>query len=111
MPRPRCSRRSASRAGSTSRGRGAAPGQAWAWPLLAVLDGRSWHEAEVVALAPDPTAVATLGLLAVGQRSRWAALLCVAPVLWLALSVITLVTMGAWQGWAVLAALLAGLAA
>ncbi len=96
-------------------GRGAWPGMglaaaALAWPLLAVLDGRSWHEAEVVALAPDPTAVATLGLLAVGQRSRWAALLCVAPVLWLALSVITLVTMGAWQGWAVLAALLAGLA-
>ena len=97
-------------------GRGAWPGMglaaaALAWPLLAVLDGRSWHEAEVVALAPDPTAVATLGLLVVGQRSRWTVLLCVAPVLWLALSAVTLVTMGAWQGWAVLAALLAGLAA
>ena len=30
---------------------------ALAWPAFAPLDGRSWHEAEVVALAPDPTAV------------------------------------------------------
>ena len=97
-------------------GRGAWPGiallaAALAWPLLAALDGRSWHEAEVVALAPDPTAVATLGLLALTRPSRWTALLCAAPALWLALSALTLVTMGAWQGWAVLAALLAGLAA
>ena len=81
------------------------------WPLLALLDGRSWREAEVIALAPDPTAIATLALLALAERSRWTALLCVAPVLWLAVSTLTLVTMGAWQGWAVLAALLAGLAA
>ena len=81
------------------------------WPLLAPLDGRPWREAEVVALAPDPTAIATLALLALAERSRWSALLCVAPVLWLAVSAVTLVTMGAWPGWAVLAALLAGLAA
>ncbi len=81
------------------------------WPALAPLDGRPWHEAEVVALAPDPTAVATLGLLAHAARSRWTALLGIAPVLWLALSALTLVTMGAWQGWVVLAALLIGLAA
>ena len=81
------------------------------WPLLAPLDGRPWREAEVIALAPDPTAIATLGLLALAERSRWTALLCIAPVLWLAVSTLTLVTMGAWQGWAVLAALLAGLVA
>ena len=81
------------------------------WPLLAPLDGRPWREAEVMAFAPDPTAIATLALLALAERSRWTALLCVAPVLWLAVSTLTLVTMGAWQGWAVLAALLAGLAA
>ncbi len=81
------------------------------WPVLAPLDGRPWREAEIIALAPDPTAVATLGLLALAERSRWTALLCIAPVLWLAVSTLTLVTMGAWQGWAVLAALLAGLAA
>ena len=82
-----------------------------AWPALAPLDGRSWREAEVFAIAPDPTAIATLGLLALAGRSRWTALLCVAPALWLAVSALTLFTMGAWQGWAVLAALLAGLAA
>lgn len=81
-----------------------------AWPLLAPLDGRSWHEAEVFALTPDPTAFATLALLALAARSRWTALLCVVPALWLAASALTLLTMGAWQGWAVLATLLAGLA-
>ena len=81
------------------------------WPFFAALDGRPWGEAEVVVLAPDPTAAATLGLLACMERSRWTALLCAAPVLWLALSALTLVTLGAWQGWAVLAALLAGVAA
>ena len=81
------------------------------WPVLAPLDGRPWREAEVFAIAPDPTAIATLGLLALAERSRWTALLCAAPVLWLAVSTLTLVTMDAWQGWAVLAALLAGLAA
>ena len=81
------------------------------WPVLAPLDGRPWREAEVFAIAPDPTAIATLGLLVLAERSRWTALLCAAPVLWLAASALTLFTMGAWQGWAVLAALLAGLAA
>ena len=82
-----------------------------AWPVLALLDGRPWREAEVFAVAPDPTAVATLALLALAARGRWTALLCVVPALWLALSALTLFTMGVWQGWAVLAALLAGLAA
>ena len=80
------------------------------WPVLAPLDGRPWREAEVLAIAPDPTAIATLGLLALAERSRWTALLCAAPVLWLATSALTLFTMDAWQGWAVLAALLVGLA-
>ena len=99
------------------RGRGARLGigllvaAASVWPVLAPLDGRPWREAEVIAIAPDPTAIATLGLLALAERSRWTALLYVAPVLWLAVSTLTLVTMGAWQGWAVLVALLTGLAA
>lgn len=82
-----------------------------AWPLLAPLDGRPWPEAEVFAIAPDPTAIATLALLALAARSRWAALLAVIPALWLAVSALTLFTMGAWQGWLVLAALIAGLVA
>ena len=81
-----------------------------AWPVLAPLDGRPWREAEVFAVAPDPTAAATLALLALVARGGWSMLLCVAPVLWLAASALTLLTMGAWQGWAVLAVLLAGVA-
>ena len=81
------------------------------WPLLAPLDGRPWQEAEVLAIAPDPTAVATLALLSLAARSRWAALLAVVPALWLAVSALTLFTMSAWQGWAVFAALIAGLVA
>ena len=82
-----------------------------AWPLLAPLDGRSWREAEVFGVAPDPTAAATLALIALAARGRWMALLCVVPALWLAVSGLTLFTMGVWQGWAVLGALAAGLAA
>ena len=83
----------------------------FAWPLLAPLDGRPWQEAEVFAIAPDPTAIATLALLALTPRNRWTALLAIVPALWLAVSALTLFTMGAWQGWAVFAALIAGLIA
>ena len=94
------------------RGRSAWPGvgllaAALVWPVLAPLDGRPWREAEVIAIAPDPTAIATLGLLALAERSRWTVLLCTGPVLWLAVSVLTLFTMDAWQAWPVLAALAA----
>ena len=82
-----------------------------AWPALAPLDARPWREAEVFAIAPDPTAAATLALLALAARGRWTALLCTVPALWLAASAFTLLAMGAWQGWAVLAFLFAGLAA
>ena len=107
----------AGRLGFERRGRSAWPGAGllaaalFVWPLLAVLDGRPWREAEIAAVAPDPTAIAALALLALAPRSRWTALLCVLPALWLAVSALTLFAMGAWQGWAVLAALLAGLAA
>ena len=79
------------------------------WPVLAPLDGRSWHEAEVLGVAPDPIAGATLALLALAGRNRWTALACVVPALWLVVSTATLFTMGVWQGWAVVAALVAGL--
>ena len=82
-----------------------------AWPVLAPLDGRPLREAEVFAVAPDPTAVATLALLALAERSWRTRLLCVVPALWLSLSALTLFMMDAWQVSAVLAALLVGLAA
>jgi hypothetical protein len=44
----------------------------FAEPLIAPLVGRGWLQAEVFGVAPDPTAVATLGvLLAGGRRALW----------------------------------------
>ena len=63
------------------------------YPALAPLAGRPWGQAEVFGIAPDPTAVATLGLLLRAQhRLRW--VLLVVPVLWCALSSATLHAMG-----------------
>lgn len=64
-----------------------------AWPLLAPLLGRAWAQAEVFAVAPDPTAAATLGLLLLTGGRFMAALLAV-PVLWCAASGATLWAMG-----------------
>lgn len=69
-----------------------------AYPTLAPLQGRPWMAAEVFGIAPDPTALATLGLALI-DRSRHRALLAPVPALWLLLSGLTLWTMrdaGAW---------------
>lgn len=62
-------------------------------PLIGPLLGREWPGVEIFGIAPDPTAVATLGILALAKhRSRWG--LLVIPVLWCAISGVTLRTMG-----------------
>lgn len=61
-------------------------------PLIGPLAGRSWTQAELFALAPDPTAVGTLGLLLAADRPPW--VLLVVPLLWGALTGATLWTMG-----------------
>jgi hypothetical protein len=58
-------------------------------PLIGPLVGRKWTEVELFGLAPDPTVVATLGVLVVaspgvGWGARW--LLLVVPILWCAIS-------------------------
>ena len=73
-------------------------------PLLASLQGRGWASSEVFGIAPDPTAIATLGLLLLA-RGRLLPLLLPIPVLWCLLSGITLSTMGEPQAWALHAAL------
>ncbi|WP_291011307.1 hypothetical protein [Hydrogenophaga sp.] len=89
---------------------------AWALvghPALAGLSGRPWVQAEWLALAPDPTALATLALLLLldGSRHRftraWQRVLWVPPMLWCAATSLTLWTLGEAQAWvvAVLAAL------
>ena len=73
-------------------------------PLLAPLQGRGWASSEVFGIAPDPTAVATLGLLLLA-RGKLLPLLLPIPVLWCLLSGMTLWTMGEPQAWALHAAL------
>jgi hypothetical protein len=64
-------------------------------PLVAPLSGRPWTQAELFGIAPDPTAVATLGvLLAAAGRTRWQ--LMVVPLAWCALSGATLYAMRSW---------------
>lgn len=63
------------------------------YPLLAPLLGRPWTEAEIVGIAPDPTAVATVGVLLLGKgRIAW---LLALPLLWCAVTALTLWTMEA----------------
>lgn len=60
-------------------------------PLLA---GRPWTQIEIFGIAPDPTAVATLGvLLLAAGRVRWE--LLAVPLLWCAIGGLTLWTMDA----------------
>jgi Family of unknown function (DUF6064) len=59
----------------------------FAWPLV----GRPWLQAEIFAIAPDPTVVATLGVLSAADRTHWE--LLVVPLLWCAISGATLWTM------------------
>jgi hypothetical protein len=67
-------------------------------PLAAPLLGRGWRSAETFGGTPDPTAVATLGLLLlVNDRGR--GLLSVLPAIWCAISGATLVAMKAPDFW------------
>lgn len=52
-----------------------------AWPLFGSLAGREWRQAEIFGVMPDPTVVATIGvLLLAADRSSWP--LAVIPLLW-----------------------------
>ena len=77
-------------------------------PLVAPLMGRPIRAAELVGFAPDPTAIATLGLVAMAPPGAMAWLLLAIPLAWCALGAATLLTMGAPEGWVPLGA--AGLA-
>ncbi|MFA6903223.1 MAG: DUF6064 family protein [Gallionellaceae bacterium] len=78
-----------------------------AYPLLALLPGRSWTQAELFGMAPDPTALATLALLLPGRvRAAW--WLLPIPVVWCLISGVTLWAMASPDFWLPpLAALLA----
>lgn len=67
-----------------------------AYPLVAPLGGRPWGTAEIFGLAPDPTAIGTLGFALLLAAPRW---MVPIPVLWCLLSGATLLTMGATEAW------------
>jgi uncharacterized protein DUF6064 len=67
-------------------------------PLAAPLLGRRWRQIEIFGVTPDPTAVATLGvLLAASGRGRGA--LSVIPAIWCLVSFATLLAMKAPEAW------------
>ena len=80
-------------------------------PMIGPLLGRSWAQAEIFGLAPDPTAIATLAVLVTASRIHWHLLLV--PVLWCAFTGLTLWAMEAPDAWItpVAGALALGLAA
>ncbi len=53
-------------------------------PVIGPLVGREWSGVALFGLAPDPTAVGTLGVLLAANRIRWE--LFVIPVLWCAIT-------------------------
>ena len=66
------------------------------YPLLAPLFGRPWRQAEIFGITPDPTAMATIGLLLLRDgRPRWP--LLAVPIAWCAFSSLTLLAMGSGQ--------------
>jgi hypothetical protein len=60
-------------------------------PALAPLLGRPWAQSEIFGLAPDPTAIATLGILLLARRPHGHLLLI--PILWCIFTGLTLWTM------------------
>ncbi|RNF32466.1 hypothetical protein NM04_01770 [Massilia aurea] len=66
------------------------------YPLLALGSGRGWHHAEVFGIAPDPTAVATLGAL---LACRAHPLYWLIPLAWCAVSGATLMELRVGYAW------------
>jgi hypothetical protein len=66
----------------------------FAQPLIGVLAGRSWMSIEIFGIAPDPTVVATLGIV-LFARDRVRESLLIVPLLWCGISGATLWTLHA----------------
>jgi hypothetical protein len=62
-------------------------------PLIGPLVGRDWAQAEIFGVAPDPTVLATLGILLLAAHRAFRGLLAI-PLLWCALSGAVQWTMG-----------------
>lgn len=60
------------------------------YPFIAVISGRDWQQFEMFTLAPDPTAIATIAILLLYKAPR---ALYMIPVIWIAVSGLTLYAM------------------
>ncbi|TWA70263.1 hypothetical protein FBZ82_104423 [Azospirillum brasilense] len=77
-------------------------------PLAALLAGRPLRGAEVFGITPDPTAIATIGLVMMTE-GRWSWLLLAVPLAWCLAGWATLHGMGVGEQWALLGAVLLAL--
>jgi Family of unknown function (DUF6064) len=82
-------------------------------PWLALAMSRPWVQAEVFGLAPDPTAIAVLGVLLCADASDRATRLLLralraGALAWCAVSAATLATMGSVQAWLMLGVMVLG---
>lgn len=69
-------------------------------PMVGLVFGRTWRQLEFFGLAPDPTAIGTLGLLLVAAgRTRWE--LIVIPAIWCVISAAMLWAMKTPDAWIV----------
>lgn len=79
------------------------------YPMLAPMLGRGWSQAEVFGVMPEPTALATLGILLFTEgSSRWLAV--VPMVLWCLVAGATLYAMRSAEAWLPAAAAILALA-
>ncbi len=70
-----------------------------AHPLVAAVAGRPWAAAEVLGIFPDPTAIATLGVILGLRSGTGARVLLVIPAMWCLISFFTLLAMAAPSAW------------
>jgi len=75
------------------------------YPLLGSVFGRDMAQAQTFGIAPDPTAVASLGLIELVKAGRWILPLSIIPVSWCLFSGVTLMTLNAPEGWLLFSAL------
>lgn len=70
------------------------------YPLISLLAGNGWHQAEIFGIHPDPTAIATLGIALVVPSGKKAWLVFPIPLLWSLIATLTLIPLEA--PWALL---------
>jgi hypothetical protein len=68
-------------------------------PFVSLAFGRPLAQAEIVGIAPDPTALACLGVLSLVLPDRRGIACSLIPFLWCAVSAAILLTLGEPQGW------------